>query len=128
MKKILISLLLFSTSYVGAANKVFVCTPADAPTQIMYGGKIFSVSVNSSCIKLLNLEDKLKDWSWKVSLTSSLGDLEGSRHNCTKNDDGWIGNPAIWRMSEMKLIVFNTAANNFGFTASTFNCQVNAAK
>ena len=79
MKKILISLLLFSVSSAWAAKKNFVCTPADAGTQIMYGGKLFSVSVESTCIRLLNLEDKTKDWSWKVSLTNSLGDLEGSQ-------------------------------------------------
>jgi len=88
----------------------------------------FSISVDSTCIKLLNLEDKKMDWSWKVNLTNSLGDLEGSRHNCTKKDDGWIGNPAIWKMSEMKFIAFNTSTNNSGFSASTFSCQVNPAK
>ena len=128
MKKILISLLLFSVSCAWATKKVFVCTPADIPTQIMYGGKLFSLSVDSACIKLLNLEDKSRDWSWKVSLTNSLGDLEGSRHFCTKKDDGLIGNPAVWKMSELKLITFNTSTNNSGFSASTFNCQVNPAK
>ena len=111
MKKILISLLLCSVSCAWATKKVFVCTPADIPTQIMYGGKLFSISVDSTCIKLLNLEDKKMDWSWKVNLTNSLGDLEGSRHNCTKKDDGWIGNPAIWRMSEMKFIAFKRVSD-----------------
>ena len=128
MKKFLISLLLFSASYSWASKQVFVCTPADAPTQIAYGGKLFSVSIDSACIKLLNLEDKTKDWSWKVSLTNSLGDLEGSRHYCTKKDDGLIGNPAIWKMSEMKLITFNTSTNYLGYNNNTFNCQVNAVK
>ncbi len=128
MKKLLISILLFSVNSAWATKKVFVCTPADAPTQIAYGGKLFSVSVDSACIKLLNLEDKTKDWSWKVSLTNSLGDLEGSRHYCTKKDDGLIGNPAIWKMSEMKLITFNTSTNYLGYNNNTFNCQVNAAK
>jgi hypothetical protein len=128
MKKIFISILIFSSSYSWASKQVFVCTAADKPTQIMYRGKLFSVSVDSTCIKLLNLEDKKLDWSWKVSLKNSLGDLEGSRHDCSKNDEGWIGNPVIWRSSELKLIAFNSATNNFGFSASSFNCQINAAK
>jgi hypothetical protein len=128
MKKILISLLLFAVSCAWATKKVFVCTPADAGTQIMYGGKLFSVSVESTCIRLLNLEDKTKDWSWKVSLANSLGDLEGSRQFCTKKDDGYIGNPAVWKMSEMKLITFNVSTGSLGSSANTFNCQVNPAK
>ena len=62
MKKIIISLLLFSVNSAWASKKNFVCTPADAGTQITYGGKLFSVSVDSTCIRLLNLEDKTKDW------------------------------------------------------------------
>lgn len=128
MKKILLTILLFSISSAWATKKIYVCTAADTPTQIMYRGKLFSVSVDSTCIKLLNLEDKKLDWSWKVSLKNTRGDLEGSRHDCTKNDDGWIGNPVIWRETEMKLIAFNSMANNAGFSSSTFNCQENAAK
>ena len=128
MIKILISICLFSSNCAWATKKVFVCTPADAITQITYGGKLFSVSIDSTCIKLLNLEDKTKDWSWKVSLTNSLGDLEGSRRFCTKKDDGLIGNPAIWKMSEMKLIAFSIPENNFGQSFNIFNCQVVAAK
>jgi hypothetical protein len=127
MTKILIALFLFSANYCWAAKKVFVCTPADAGTQIVYGGKLFSVSVDSTCIRLLNLENKTKEWSWKVSLTNSLGDLEGSRQFCTKKDDGYIGNPAVWKMSAMKLITFNVSTENLSSSANTFNCQVNAA-
>jgi hypothetical protein len=127
MKKILISLLLFSVSSAWATKKNFVCTPADAGTQIVYGGKLFSVSVDSTCIRLLNLENKTKEWSWKVSLTNSLGDLEGSRQFCNKKDDGYIGNPAVWKMSAMKLITFNVSTDNLGSSANTFNCQVNLA-
>lgn len=127
MTKILIALLLFSANYCWAAKKNFVCTPADAGTQIVYGGKLFSVSVDSTCITLLNLENKTKEWSWKVSLTNSLGDLEGSRQFCNKKDDGYIGNPAVWKMSAMKLITFNISTDNFGTNHNTFNCQVNVA-
>ena len=128
MKKILISLFLFSVTSSWATTKNFVCTPADAGTQIVYGGKLFSVSVDSTCIRLLNLENKTKEWSWKVSLTNSLGDLEGSRQFCTKKDDGYIGNPAVWKMSAMKLITFNISTDNLGSNHNTFNCQVNPVK
>lgn len=127
MKYLLVFLMLVNLP-AWATKKVFVCTPADAITQITYGGKLFSVSIDSTCIKLLNLEDKTKDWSWKVSLTNSLGDLEGSRRFCTKKDDGLIGNPAIWKMSEMKLIAFSIPENNFGQSFNIFNCQVVATK
>ncbi len=128
MKKILLTIILFSINSAWAEKKIYVCTAADTPTQIMYRGKLFSVSVEPTCIKLLNLEDKKLDWSWRVNLKNSLGDLEGSRHDCSKNDEGWIGNPAIWRLSEMKLIAFNAATKNYGFSASTFNCQINENK
>jgi len=128
MTKILIALLLFSVGSSWATTKNFVCTPADAGTQIVYGGKLFSVSVDSTCIRLLNLENKTKEWSWKVSLTNTLGDLEGSRQFCTKKDDGYIGNPAVWKMSAMKLITFNISTDNLGTNHNTFNCLVYPAK
>jgi hypothetical protein len=53
-----------------------------------------------------------------------LGDVEGSRHFCDQKDDGLIGNPAVWRKSSKKLIVFQSDGPT-GADVMSFDCQVN---
>ena len=123
MKKHLIQSLLL-LACVSAHSKSYVCTPADAQTQLTYMGKLFSLSIDSRCMKLRSLEDKTRSWHWKVTLTNTLGDAEGSRHFCDQKDDGFIGSPAIWRMSAKKLYIFQTQGLT-GPDVLTFECQAN---
>ena len=123
MKNYLIKLLLMF-SCVTAHAESYVCTPSDAKTQITYLGKLFSITIDSKCIKLRSLQHKSDSWHWKVTLTNSLGDVEGSRHFCDQKDAGWIGNPAVWRKSSKKLIVFQSDGPT-GADVMSFDCQVN---
>lgn len=113
---ITLMLLTISLASIGAEKREFVCIADDRFTSEEFSGKQFSLTVSSTCINLINLRNKKKDWSWKVSLKNSLGDVEGSRHFCDKPDDGLIGAPAIFRMSKMKFIVFGEIRFNASFS------------
>jgi hypothetical protein len=127
MKRILFPLLLLTSSCVLAEQQVYVCTPDNAATQIAFLGKLFSVTVTPNCIKLVNLENKSKDWTWKIKLTNSLGDAEGSRQYCDKQDDGLIGNPAVWYGTDKKLITL-AASFRGGPQIHSFSCVSNNTK
>lgn len=99
----------------------YVCTPDDAATQLAFLGKAFKVSVSEDCISLYNLEDINRSWSWKVFSRDSMGNKEGSRHFCDKKDSGWIGSPAIWRQSELRLTAFSEKRLPNSFTCLVFN-------
>lgn len=99
----------------------YVCTPDDAATQIAFGAKSFAVSITENCINLRSLEDKTRDWSWKVTLRNSLGDKEGGRQFCNRPDDGFIGYPAVWRQDKLKLIAFDPSRSPNSFTCYEFN-------
>jgi len=109
---------------ISSYGQTYVCTPSDSKTQLTYLGKLFLLTIDTKCIKLRSLQHKSDSWHWKVTLTNSLGDVEGSRHFCDQKDDGWIGNPAVWRKSSKKLIVFQSDGPT-GADVMSFDCQVN---
>ena len=120
--KFSISIVLLSPLVAFASKPLeYVCTPDDAATQLAFRGKAFKVSIGEDCISLYNLEDITRNWSWKVLLSDSLGNKEGSRHICDKKDSGWIGSPAIWRQSELKLTAFSEKRFPNSFTCLVIN-------
>ncbi len=121
LKPLLIALLLSPLVSSATKSLEYVCTPDDAATQLTYTSKAFRVDVSDDCISLQSLEDKSRSWSWKVFIRDSLGNKEGSRHFCDKTDSGWLGNPAIWRQDDRKLITFNEKKPPNSFTCVEFN-------
>jgi hypothetical protein len=112
-------LTILSKSVLGdSLNKAdYYCTADDYQTVSTFRGKLFYFTLDSNCMKLKNTETK-DTWSWKINLKNSLGDTEGSRNLCDKNDDGWVGNPAIWKSQDRKLISMDM---HLGKTS--FSCQ-----
>ena len=108
MRKItLVAIALFPLVANAFKTSEYLCTANDVATQIAYQGKAFKVTISGDCINLINLDDKTMEWSWRVSLRNSLGDIEASRKFCNKEDDGLIGSPAIWRHNSRVFTTFN---------------------
>lgn len=112
---------------VSANAQTYVCTPTNAKTQSVFQAKLFSLSIDPKCIKLVSLADKSRNWDWKVTLTNSVGDVEGSKQFCDQPDAGLIGFPAVWRMSSKKLFAFQTQGPT-GPDVLSFDCQDNPAR
>jgi len=113
-------LLLTISNHVFSQNNAavgFYCTADDYQTASSFRGKLFYFTTDGNCMRLKNTETK-DTWSWKINLKNSLGDTEGSRNSCNKNDDGWVGNPAIWKSQDRKLVSMDM---NLGKTS--FSCQ-----
>ena len=120
LKKILL-ILAIPLSCFAAKPVEHVCRPADDVTsRFYYGGQAFKLKVSDDCLLLTSLEAKDQYWSWKVYSSNSFGDKEGVRKFCSKADDGYIGNPAIWREGKMQLISFDESGATYRFNCHLF--------
>lgn len=117
---VLVSLIaILSKSVFGESlNKVgYYCIADDYQTTATFQGRLFYFTLDANCMKLKNTENK-DTWSWKINVNNSLGDSEGSRNSCKEADDGWIGNPAIWKSQDRKLISMDMHLGK-----ASFSCQ-----
>lgn len=98
-------------------DKKYVCTPADAQTEIGFQGKLFSLRVTNKCLNLARLERKAT-WSWRVH-TYNITGAEGVRAtDCNDLNTVSVGEPAVWLESEKVLIHYSSLPK------STFKCEI----
>jgi len=98
-----------------ASTQSYVCSPLDAQTQLAHGGKAFKLTLSTDCMTLLSLKDRSKDWTWKVTVRGSFGDLEGARKSCDLPDDGIVGSPAVWRQESGRFTIFDELRDSYRF-------------
>jgi hypothetical protein len=118
MQALLALMLFFSSQAIAEAKNQYVCTPQDLKTATYYGGILFSLTVDNQCINLVSLKEKDQYWTWKISIKNSFGDAEGSRHYCTRKDEGMLGNPAIWERNKKTFSTFELSRG-----LMTFKCE-----
>lgn len=98
-----------------ASTQSYVCSPLDAQTQLAHGGTAFKLTLSANCMTLINLKDRSKEWTWKVSVRGSFGDLEGVRKSCDLPDDGLVGSPAVWRHESGKFTILDELRDSYRF-------------
>jgi hypothetical protein len=98
-----------------ASTQSYVCSPLDAQTQVAHGGTAFKLTLSADCMTLINLKDRSMEWTWKVSVRGSFGDLEGVRKFCDRPDDGMLGSPAVWRQERGRFTIFDESRDSYRF-------------